>query len=121
MSEKGSMSETKRPRGRPKGLKPPKRQYPLKLDEETRAQLAAAAYWTRQSANAIMEQGIGIVLRRLQQQHNAGRPFPPKPSAPTAAPAPGASEDTGGNGAKGSASGGKPKRRRAKGGTRDKK
>jgi hypothetical protein len=114
------MSE-KRPRGRPKGLKPPKRQYPLKLDEETRAQLAAAAYWTRQSANAIMEQGIGIVLRRLQQQHNGGKPFPPRPPAPTAAPAPGTSEGTGGNGAKGSASGGKPKRRRAKGGTKGKK
>jgi hypothetical protein len=111
------MSE-KRPRGRPKGLKPPKRQYPLKLDEETRAQLLDAAYWTRQSANAIMEQGIGIVLRRLQKQHNGGQPFPPRPPA---APAPGASEGMGGNGANGSTSGGKPRRRRAKGRTRDKK
>ncbi len=75
----------KRPRGRPKGPRPPKRQYPLKLDEETRAQLTAAAYWTRQPANAIVEQGIAVVLRRLQGQHNGGRPFPPRPGGPSAA------------------------------------
>jgi hypothetical protein len=73
------MNEKKR-RGRPKGLTPPKRQFPLKLDEETREQLAAAAYWTRQSANSIIEQGIAIVLRRLQETCNGGRPFPPRPA-----------------------------------------
>src|SRR5205807_2450347 len=60
-----TMSGKKRP-GRPKGPTPPKRQYPLKLDEGTRGQLAAAAYWTRRSANSIIEEGIGVVLRRLQ-------------------------------------------------------
>jgi hypothetical protein len=75
----------KRPRGRPKGPRPPKQQHPLKLDEEARAQLAAAAYWTRQSANAIIEQGLAAELRRLQQQHNGGKPFPPRPGKPSAA------------------------------------
>jgi hypothetical protein len=75
----------KRPRGRPKGPKPPKRQHPLKLDEEARAQLAAAAYWTRQSANAIVEAGLAVMLRRLQEEHNGGKPFPPRPGRPSAA------------------------------------
>lgn len=72
-------------RGRPKGLKPPKRQYPLKLDEDTRGQLTAAAYWTRQSANALIEEGIGIVVRRLRETHNGGKPFPPRPGRSVAA------------------------------------
>jgi hypothetical protein len=87
-----TMNGKKRP-GRPKGLKPPKRQYPLKLDEETRGQLAAAAYWTRQSANAIIEEGIAIVLRQLQEAHNAGKPFPPRPGMPVTAEAPGVPRD----------------------------
>lgn len=107
------MNETKK-RGRPKGPRPPKRQFPLKLDEETRAQLAAAAYWTRQSANAIVEQGIGIVLRRLQQAHNDGKPFPTKPAKAPTATAPGAFEDAAGDGAGRPATGEKGKRRRAK-------
>jgi hypothetical protein len=78
--------------------KPPKRQYPLKLDEETRAQLAAAAYWTRQSANAIIEEGLAVVLRRLQEEHNGGRPFPPRPGKPTATEAPGMPQDAAGGG-----------------------
>jgi hypothetical protein len=103
------MSE-KRPRGRPKGPRPPKRQFPLKLDEETRAQLAAAAYWTRQSANAIVEQGLGVVLRRLQEEHNGGGPFPPRPGQRAFAEAPGVSEDAAGRAEGGPAPGGEPKR-----------
>jgi hypothetical protein len=106
-----TMSETKR-RGRPKGPRPPKRQFPLKLDEETRAQLAAAAYWTRQSANAIVEEGLGVVLRWLQEEHNGGQPFPPRPGQRAFAEAPGASEDTAGRAAGGATQGGKTKRRR---------
>jgi hypothetical protein len=102
----------KRPRGRPKGPKPPKRQYPLKLDEETRGQLAAAAYWTRQSANAIVEQGIAVVLRRLQEAHNGGRPFPPRPGKPGFAEAAGVSEDGAGDGDERPAPGRKGKRQR---------
>jgi hypothetical protein len=81
----------------------------VKLDEETRAQLAAAAYWTRQSANAIVEQGIAVMLKRLREAHNGGRPFPPRPQEPTAAQPLGAAEDTTGDGV------GKPKGRRTKG------
>jgi hypothetical protein len=102
----------KKPRGRPKGPKPPKRQHPLKLDEETRSQLAAAAYWTRQSANAIVEAGLAFELRRLQQQHNSGRPFPPRPGQPAFAEAPGVADDTAGAGDKRAAPGGKRKRQR---------
>jgi hypothetical protein len=102
----------KRPRGRPKGPKPPKQQHPLKLDEEMRAQLMAAAYWTRQSANAIIEQGLAIVLRRLQQQHNGGKPFPPRPGQPAFADAPSVSEDGAGAGDERPAPGGKGKRQR---------
>jgi hypothetical protein len=104
--------------GRPKGPKPPKRQYPLKLDEETRGQLAAAAYWTRQSANAIIEEGIGIVLRRLQEAHNGGKPFPPRPGKPGPAEAPGVTQDAAGNGEGRAAPGGRPKRRRGKEGAK---
>jgi hypothetical protein len=102
------MSETKR-RGRPKGPRPPKRQFPLKLDEETRAQLAAAAYWTRQSANAIIEQGLGVVLRRLQEEHNGGQPFPPRPGQRAFAEAPGVSEGAAGRAEGGPTQGGKTK------------
>ena len=102
----------KRPRGRPKGPKPPKRQHPLKLDEETRAQLAAAAYWTRQSANAIIEQGLAVELRRLQQRHNGGRPFPPRPSRPSAAEPASVVGDGAGAGDKRPAQGGRGKRQR---------
>jgi hypothetical protein len=105
------MSE-KRPRGRPKGPRPPKRQFPLKLDEETRAQLAAAAYWTRQSANAIVEQGLSVVLRRLQEKHNGGQPFPPRPGQRAFAEAPGESEGAADRAEGGPTREGKTKRRR---------
>jgi hypothetical protein len=106
------MSGKKR-RGRPKGQTPPKRQYPLKLDEETRAQLAAAAYWTRRSANSIIEEGIGVVLRRLQQEHNGGKPFPPRPgnSSPAGVPEVAAGDGGGRPGTEG-----KPKRQRGRSG-----
>jgi hypothetical protein len=105
----------KRPRGRPKGPKPPKRQFPLKLDEETRAQLAAAAYWVRRSANSIIEEGLAVALRRLQEEHNGGAPFPPKPGQPPPAKAPGLAPDAAAGGGGRPAPGGKPKRRRGQG------
>jgi hypothetical protein len=108
------MNAKKRP-GRPKGATPPKRQYPLKLDEETRGQLAAAAYWTRRSANSIVEEGIAVVLERLQTTHNGGRPFPPKPGNSAPAEALDVPEGAAGNRG-GPGSGEKPpKRRRRRG------
>jgi hypothetical protein len=99
----------KRPRSRPKGPRPPKRQFPLKLDEETRAQLTAAAYWVRRSANSIIEEGLAVALRRLQEEHNRGKPFPPRPGQP---PPLTARQGVDGNGREGPAPRGKPKRRR---------
>ncbi len=102
----------KRPRGRPKGPRPPKRQYALKLDEGTHAQLAAAAYWVRRSANSIIEEGLAVVLRRLQEEHNGGEPFPPKPGQPPPVAAPGGHQDGAGSGAgQRPAPAAKPKRR----------
>jgi hypothetical protein len=102
----------KKRRGRPKGPTPPKRQYPLKLDEETRGQLAAAAYWTRRSANSIIEEGIAVVLRRLQQEHNGGKPFPPRPATSAPAGAGGVPEGVAGDGGRRPAPAGKPERQR---------
>jgi hypothetical protein len=104
----------KKRRGRPKGPTPPKRQYPLKLDEQTRGQLVAAAYWTRRSANSIIEEGIGVVLRRLQQAHNGGEPFPPKPGGSAPAGAGGVPEGEAGDGGRRPAPAGKPKRQRGR-------
>ena len=100
-------------RGRPKGPTPPKRQYPLKLDEETRGQLAAA-YWTRRSANAIIEEGVGVVLRRLQQEHNGGKPFPPRPGDSGPGGAAGVLDSAAGDGGGRPARTAKPKRQRGR-------
>jgi hypothetical protein len=71
--------EEKKRMGRPPTGKPPKKQYPLKLTEEMTEQLQAAAYWSRLKANNIVEEGIEIMLEKLQKEHNEGKPFPPKP------------------------------------------
>jgi hypothetical protein len=104
----------KRKPGRPKGPRPPKQQVAVKLTEETRGQLMAAAYWTRQSANAIVEEGIGVVLRLLQQTYNRGKPFPPKPDKPAPGGNLGLPQDATANGEGRAAQGGKGKRQRSR-------
>jgi hypothetical protein len=71
--------EEKKRMGRPPTGKPHKKQYPLKLTEEMTAELQAAAYWSRRTANSILEDGLEIMLEKLQKEHNDGKPFPPKP------------------------------------------
>lgn len=57
----------------------PKKLRTIKLDREFELRLKRAAYWSRTSVNAIIEEGAALLLARLVKEHNKGEDFPPTP------------------------------------------
>lgn len=68
-----------KPKGRPKSDKKKVQWGAMKLDPEFLAYLQAAAYWARTSVTKIMEEGAKLYLKQLEEKHNNGKKFPPKP------------------------------------------
>jgi len=69
----------KKKRGRPPTGEPAKEFVGIRLKPDFREELLNAAYWARVSFNAIVEEGAALVLERLKQEHNRGKPFAPRP------------------------------------------
>lgn len=52
------------------------------VETEIQEQLRAAAYWTRENISDLMEQAALDMIRKLEREHNEGRPFETPPERP---------------------------------------
>jgi uncharacterized protein (DUF4415 family) len=67
--------QNKKTRGRPKGDRPPKKLVSFKFQPEFIEHLTRAAYWSRTSVTAILEEWGQRGVEDLQRRHNKGKPF----------------------------------------------
>jgi hypothetical protein len=75
------MKPEKKKRGRPPSGEPHKEFIGIRLRPDLRDELLNAAYWSRLSFNALIEEGALLMLKRLRKEHNGSPavPFPPRP------------------------------------------
>lgn len=52
------------------------------VETEIQEKLRAAAYWTRENISDLMEQAALDMIRKLEREHNEGKPFETPPERP---------------------------------------
>jgi hypothetical protein len=72
--------DEKRAKGRPKSATK-KVAKSIRLAPDLDAMLENAAYWARTSTTAILEEGAREMVKRLEREHNGGKPFPSRPAS----------------------------------------